>query len=176
MRIVRLSDIADQRAAIAAIDAIFFAASGVQTFADAPAKSAFRQRWLGLYLTDWPQHVHVAIGPDGALAGYLVGCPVDPARDPRFAEIGYFQTFASQCAAFPAHLHINLVPAARSQGLGGRLISAFAGDVARAGLPGLHIVTGQSARNVGFYQQQGFVLIAQAPWRTSTVVFMGRPV
>ena len=113
---------------------------------------------------------------DGALAGYLVGCPVDPARDPRFAEIGYFQTFASQCAAFPAHLHINLVPAARSQGLGGRLISAFAGDVARAGLPGLHIVTGQSARNVGFYQQQGFVLIAQAPWRTSTVVFMGRPV
>ena len=174
MRIVRLTEQADREHLMAAIDTIFFDASGVQAFADAADRVAFRHRWLGLYLESWPEHVHLARDRDGTLAGYLVGCLVDPARDERFAGIGYLQAFAAQCAAFPAHLHINLDPAYRSRGLGGQLIDAFATEAARAGAPGMHIVTSRTARNVGFYRAQGFAIEAEAPWKGGDVVFMGR--
>ena len=55
---------------------------------------------------------------------------------------------------------------------GGRLIDCFASRAARAGVPGLHVVTGKAARNVGFYQRQGFVVIAEAA--VPPVVMMGR--
>ena len=174
MRIVRWIDEPDWDALIPAIDAIFFEASGTKAFADAQIRAAFRERWLGLYLAAWPEFVFLARDRAGTLAGYLIGSVVNPAPDVRFDDIGYFKTFADACAAYPAHLHINLAPACRGQGLGARLIGAFARDARRAGAPGLHIVTGKGARNSGFYRQQGFSVIAETRWNGNTVIFMGR--
>lgn len=171
-RIVRLRDQPDREDLIGPLEAIFFEASGTKTFADAGARAAFRQRWLGLYLDAWPEHVHLARDAEGNIGGYLTGSLVNPAADARFAAIGYFRTFAEACARFPAHLHINLAPAARGRGIGGRLIDAFATDAARAGAPGLHVVTGKHARNIGFYRQQGFGVIAETA--NPPVVFLGR--
>lgn len=174
MQIVRLMDLNNGSLLEPALDAIFFEASGTKSFADDAARAAFRHRWLGLYLDTWPQLSFLAIDADGALAGYLVGCTVDPATDARFDEIGYFKTFAAACAHYPAHLHINLAPAYRGQGLGGRLIDAFALAARDAGAPGMHIVTSKDARNVRFYRGQGFHVVAETAWGRGIVVFMGR--
>ena len=175
VEIVRWIDQADRAALIPAIDAIFFEASGRTSFADDATRAAFRHRWLGLYLEIWPEHVHLARAADGALVGYLIGSLVDPARDARFADIAYFMSFADACAAYPAHLHINLAPPFRGRGIGQRLIAAFATTARAAGAPGLHIVTSKDARNAGFYRQCGFAVVAETETAGGTVVFMGWP-
>lgn len=64
-------------------------------------------------------------------------------------------TRAALRASFPAHLHINLDASVRGQGLGGRLVDAFAMDLkARGGVPGVHVFCGQGP--VKFYLAQGF--------------------
>lgn len=160
------------------IERIFFAASGTQTFATEGARSAFRERWLGCYLTHDPQHVFVAwddatVGP-AAVVGYLVGCLDDPALTARFASIGYFRTFAPLTARYPAHLHVNLDARVRGAGVGGRLVEAFCDDVRAAGLPGVHVVTGQGVRNVRFYERLGFLERGGGTFNGHSVVFLGR--
>lgn len=138
------------------LDAIFFEASNTKTFAGADQRVRFRQRWLGLYLDDFPEWAYVARDNAGDVAGYLVGCVTDPAHDARFAEIGYFELLAAETARFPAHLHINVRADCRGAGLGARLIAAFRADARRAAVPGVHVVTSAGARNVGFYLANGF--------------------
>lgn len=58
---------------------------------------------------------------------------------------------------YPAHLHIDLMPVARGQGFGGRLMHAWLSRVERAGLDGCHLRT--FAQNVGgitFFESVGF--------------------
>ena len=119
--------------------------------------------------------VLVAISDDATVAGYLVGALEDPAEQDRFADIGYFRSgFRELCRRFPAHLHINLAPALRSQGLGSRLIGAFAEHAAEAGAPGMHVVTGKAMRNVRFYERCGFAGLGATMWNGREVVFLAR--
>jgi len=138
------------------LDAIFFEASNVKAFASALERAQFRERWLGRYLSGFPEWVYIARDAEGEVAGYLVGCTSDPARDARFADIGYFVELARETARYPAHLHINLRRDVRGRRIGARLIDAFASDAERAGVPGVHVVTSEGARNIGFYLANGF--------------------
>jgi hypothetical protein len=52
----RFKDVKDMPGVLDGIDAVFFQSSNTQTFADAAARTAFRERWLGRYLShdpDW---------------------------------------------------------------------------------------------------------------------------
>lgn len=139
-----------------ALDDIFFASSNTQSFASPQVRAEFRERWLGRYLMHDPQWAYVALTPEGAVAGYLAGCVDDPARTPRFADIGYFGTFATLTARYSAHLHINLAPHYRSGGIGSALVARFCADAVDAGALGMHVVTSRGARNVRFYERNGF--------------------
>ena len=122
-----------------------------------PEREAFRERWLGRYLADRGDVLLLAITAEGRVAGYLVGALENPAMQERFADISYFRThFAELCRRFPAHLHINLSEPWRNRGIGAALVEAFAEVAARAGAPGMHIVTGRGMRNVRFYERCGF--------------------
>jgi len=159
---------------LAQVEAIFFEASR-RIPAPGPEREAFRERWLGRYLSGGSDVVLLALEAKGGVAGYLVGAVENPAEQPRFADIGYLHTdFAELCRRFPAHLHINLAPAFRSRGIGGQLIEAFAVRAAAAGAPGMHAITGEGMRNVGFYLRCGFVPHARAHWNGHTVVFLAR--
>jgi GNAT superfamily N-acetyltransferase len=157
-----------------AIERIFFASAGRTTFADAAERSAFRERWLERYLEHDRGHVFLARNEGGGVIGYLVGCLVDPALTERFRDISYYADFADLTVRYPAHLHINLDPAWRSQGIGGRLIDAFAQQAARAGAAGVHVVTGAAARNVGFYRRCRFAPLREAQWNGNAILLMGR--
>jgi GNAT superfamily N-acetyltransferase len=155
------------------IDAIFFGASGTQSFASEAERQAFRTRWLGRYLAgDDADQAFVAVA-GGHVIGYLVGALDDPAVSGRFADIGYFRDFADLTATYPAHLHINLAPEARSMGLGTRLIEAFAAHAKAAGCRGMHVVTGAASRNVRFYTACGFIEAGRLE-SAKPIVFLGR--
>lgn len=60
-------------------------------------------------------------------------------------------------AAYPAHLHINLLPHLQGQGLGQRLIDTLAATLAAAGARGLHLgVSEANTRAQRFYDIYGF--------------------
>ena len=170
----RWTEVSDKERLIPAIDAVFFEASATKSFASGAEREAFRERWLGRYLADEPRWAYLAIGSDGAVAGYLVGSLEDPARGGRHADVGYFKDFAPLTLEYPAHLHVNLAPCYRNRGIGARLIEAFAADAARAGAGGMHVVTGAGMRNVKFYERNGFRELSRASAGAREVVFLAR--
>jgi GNAT superfamily N-acetyltransferase len=161
-------------AQLAQIDAIFFAASNTQQFANDEERSAFRERWLGRYLDCYREHVFVALDPDEGIIGYLVGCLDDPARTPLFSDIGHSTILSDLTERYPAHLHINLDAQWRNRGIGAQLIEAFCMHATAAGSPGMHVVTGDGARNVRFYERCGFRPLRSIAWNDAEIVLLGR--
>ena len=161
---------------VPAIDAIFFAASATQTFASERERQAFRERWLGRYLDHYPQMTLVAIDPSNQVIGYLVGASDDPARNPLFADIAYFAELADLTLSFPAHLHINLDARARGQGIGANLVRVFCAQLARVGVPGVHVVTSTASRNRSFYARLGFQPLRTVVSKGGSIVMLGRGV
>lgn len=173
-RIVRLTDVPDWQTRLRALDPIFFAASATRSFPDQAARLIFRERWLGRYLREFPRLAHVALDTDDAIVGYIVGAHADPARDPLFADIGYWPAIAPLTARYPAHLHINLAETARNRGIGSLLIEAFLADARVAGVSGVHLVTGRHSRNRSFYARNGFVEVAGLDWGGTPIVMLAR--
>jgi GNAT superfamily N-acetyltransferase len=176
IKVQRWVDLPDRAAAEAAITTIFFETSATQSFADEAAKTAFRERWLGRYLTHDGEHVSVALDEAGRIIGYLVGALDDPARAQRFGDLGFMQSFAALTALYPAHLHVNLTASARGKRVGEHLVAQFVDDVRAAQVPGVHVVTGRGVRNVGFYNRLGFEERGSLPTANGAMVFLGRAV
>jgi GNAT superfamily N-acetyltransferase len=89
----------------------------------------------------------------------LLGLAADPERS--FSRA----TRRLIVGAFPAHLHVNLLPHARRRGYGARLMAALLSELAARGIAGVHCLCGDGPRP--FYERQGFRTVAEA-------VFAGR--
>lgn len=64
---------------------------------------------------------------------------------------------ADELTAYPAHLHIDLLPAGQRRGLGRRLLDTLRTELAARGVPGVHL--GMDPANTGaraFYDRYGF--------------------
>jgi len=169
----RLSELSGVEKYRDGIDAVFFQSSNTQSFADATARGQFRERWLGRYLTHDPEWAFLALTADAAVAGYLVGSITDPATADRFADLAYFKAFVRETARFPAHLHVNLLEPYRNAGIGSRLIETFVAALP-PNIPGVHVITGARARNIVFYNRNGFSEVARWGDGPGEVVFLGR--
>jgi GNAT superfamily N-acetyltransferase len=167
----RWTEVPDAKALVPAVDAIFFESSATKTFAGERERAAFRARWLGRYLEREPEWAYLALDR-GRVAGYLVGSVADPATAPQSCDDS--ADFAALTQNYPAHLHVNLAPSYRNRGIGAELIAMFAADAARAGACGMHVVTGAGARNVRFYERNGFAELARATFNGHAVVFLGK--
>lgn len=155
------------------LDEIFFEASSTRSFANENSRAEFRWRWLGRFLEQGAELAFLALSPDRAVAGYIVGSLSDPA-DPLDPELPYYARFAEQTRIYPAHLHINLDPRQRSRGTGARLIAAFGANAARCGAPGMHLVTSRGARNIRFYERCDFAEVASTDWNGRELVMLAR--
>jgi GNAT superfamily N-acetyltransferase len=70
---------------------------------------------------------------------------------------------------FPAHLHMNLIAAARGRGIGRALIERYRRDLAEEGVPGIHLYCGKEP--LPFYQSVGFRLLDQIEFRPGVIVY-----
>ncbi|MBA2127114.1 GNAT family N-acetyltransferase [Hyphomicrobium methylovorum] len=149
------------------IDEIFFEASNTKSFATPEARIAFRHRWLGRYLANYPHFAYVAIDREQRVAGYLVGAIE---KSDGAADADPFATFAVD---YPAHLHVNVAARDRGRGIGGQLIAVFVDELRIAGAAGVHVVTSAASDNVRFYKRNGFAEVARGG-KADALVFLGR--
>ena len=174
MRIVRLIDEANWKSLLPTLENIFFTTSTVQIFDDEQERESFKGRWLGRYLDHYINSFFIARAVDGVLIGYLAGCLENPAPNSLFHDLGYYRAFASHCALYPCHLHINVIADYRNFGVGAGLIEAFAAQASSIQAPGMHIVTNEGTRNIRFYERNDFRILSMTCWNNARVVFMGR--
>lgn len=173
IRIVRLVEMPSPDHCLPGIERILFETAR-RAFQPGPERDAFVERWLGRFLKQDLAHAFVAIDPAGAVVGYVIGALDDPAQAERFRDLSYFQDFAGLTPLYPAHLHINLTERWRSFGIGERLIEAFCLHAKAAGASGVHVVTGEGARNVRFYARCGFRQVSVLDWNGHRIVFLAR--
>jgi len=173
IEICRWTAVSERERVADAVEAVFFESSAVRSFASTGARAAFHERWLGRYLLHFPEHVLIAMaGPE--VAGYLVGSLDDPANDPLFDDLAFLPAFSGLTRRYPAHLHVNLAAPWRGQGIGARLISAFAERARASGAPGVHVVTQRGLRNVGFYEHNAFLARGSTVLDGRELLFLGR--
>jgi ribosomal protein S18 acetylase RimI-like enzyme len=147
--------------------------------------SSFADLFSGYY-TDAEPSSAMVIERDGVVVGYMLGCldtskTWDPARTIGRHVVRRGLFFRPGTAGFmwrsvwdsirgpipaashvdprwPAHLHIDLLPAARGAGMGALLVRGWLDRLVSLGIPGCHIET--FAENTGalaFFSAMGFV-------------------
>ncbi|AJY45410.1 GNAT family N-acetyltransferase [Martelella endophytica] len=146
--------------------------------------------WALPYFTLEPQHALVLARNDKAM-GYAVGTPDTPAfarrleqdwwpdvrrslasREPETADDRYVFDYARRpetipaeiTEPYPAHLHINLLPAAQGGGNGSLLLQQLLALLAQSGAKGVHLGVNHLNEPVtDFYRKLGFTEIARLP-------------
>jgi GNAT superfamily N-acetyltransferase len=99
--------------------------------------------------------------------------PVSP--DEQMLALHYWpeRLLWSGLAQFPAHLHVDLLPAFQGAGYGRALMATFCGAVANAGAAGVHVtVVADNVPAIGFYRRLGFEPLAVDD--PGPVVYLGR--
>lgn len=88
----------------------------------------------------------------------------------RFLEYGDRQAPGADATSreYPAHLHIDLLPETQGQGLGRRLIDTLLAELARRGVPALHLGMNADNHSAGaFYERLGFTPLASREGSTT---------
>lgn len=142
------------------------------------------------YAARHPDLAFVVETDDGRVAGYVVGTDDTRAFEdwfasewwPRFAErwarpdagddrqsevlryaYGRHGGADPYADAYPAHLHIDLLPELQGHGWGRRLIDTLVDTLRRRGVTGLHLVAdGRNEGAAAFYPRLGFTPLASA--------------
>jgi ribosomal protein S18 acetylase RimI-like enzyme len=149
-------------------------------------KESWADLWTSYYTDQEPESLHVAT-MDDAVVGYLAGCGNTAAMRPNTEELTktvirrYRLLFCPGTAGFlyrglldsirdreratgdfidprwPAHLHIDLLPAARGTGLGAALMERWLRQLREAASPGCYLLTlVENMRALRFFEKSGF--------------------
>ncbi len=147
-------------------------------------RESFSEIWSGYYTDREPGSFWV-VDRDGEVVGYLAGC-VDTRKAPSAAAAvtrnmwrygllvrpgtaGFFWRSMLDAlttgvpdgelhdSRWPAHLHIDLLPVARGQGAGQRLMCAWFEQLRKLGSPGCHLGTlAENTKAIAFFETMGF--------------------
>lgn len=67
--------------------------------------------------------------------------------------------------AYPAHLHIDILPEGQGKGMGKKLIETFCNKLIELKVPALHLEVGKRNTNaIQFYEKTGFKVIQEYEW------------
>lgn len=154
---------------------IFFLSADPKNVSEDNAKNdAFFAKWTGYYFSYQPEWILLAWEGE-QLLGYMM-----VATDSRKALAYYdsrnpsYRLFADLFDEYPAHLHMNLHPAARGKGLGSFLVESGCARLQKAGLKGIHLITSPDQRNAQFYRKNDFKYEVRREWKGFPLLFMGR--
>lgn len=99
-------------------------------------------------------------------AAYPLRDEADGSRDARMIRAlhkGHEQT--NHFPDYPAHLHIDILPAGQGHGWGRKLIETLADQMRSLDVPGVHLgVGGRNTNAIGFYEHVGFHRLREAEW------------
>jgi ribosomal protein S18 acetylase RimI-like enzyme len=90
----------------------------------------------------------------------------DGSRDAAMIELIHApeRTPAELAAAYPAHLHIDLMPQVRGKGLGRTLIEQLIRELRERGIGGVHLgVDVANSNGIAFYEHLGFREVGREP-------------
>jgi ribosomal protein S18 acetylase RimI-like enzyme len=133
---------------------IFFESSSKKDFLNQEDKDKFFWKYMGFYLTHYPEFTFIAHA-DFKVLGYILGMPFS--HDPSLYEIQpHMKTFEEEFQEYPGNLHINCHVDSRGMGLGEKLITQFEEFLKVNGCLGYHAMTGPESRNKSFYKKLGF--------------------
>ena len=166
---------AERAAALPIIEKIFFLSSARGGTLLGPDREEFYRLWTGYYLDHHPDLVLLAES-DGAVIGYLMGCDRSAEATQLFDDIFYYRAFEDCYAAYPAHLHLNVLPEHRGVGVGADLIARFEDVCGGRGCDGVHLVTAAGARNRSFYDREGFSLVSERQVEGRDLVLLGKKI
>jgi len=150
---------------------IFFESSTKKDFKDDQDKELFYEKYLGHYLTHYPELTYLA--HDQRVLGYIVAAPDSNEADLQILQ-PHLSVFKEYFNHYPAHLHINCHHESRGLGIGSLLIEALEGKLKSLNIVGVHIMTGTDALNRKFYQKLGFSFEATESFHDSSILFMGK--
>lgn len=150
------------------IEVIFFESSTKKTFASEEEKKAFQWKYLGSYLSKFPELAFVA-KLEGKVLGYVVG-----ATDTDFELQPHLKSFDDLLKIYSAHLHINCHADSRGLGIGSMLIQKLESKLQALHCNGLHIMTGVDAKNRSFYQKLGFSFEVVRNFDQRPILMMGK--
>jgi ribosomal protein S18 acetylase RimI-like enzyme len=121
---------------------------------------AYRERWIPRLAGRYPAPPEPSASPDDEMIALHY-------RPERLLWPGL--------DAYPAHLHIDLLPPFQGTGHGRALMETFYAAAARAGAPGVHLtVLAANTRAIGFYRHLGLRRLDPAEPGESHVVYLGR--
>ena len=156
------------------IKSIFFEASSVQSFENSEARHAFFQKWLGLYLSLFPQSTFISVDDSSKkVLGYIT-CAPDTLKS--FETINGVQAikWIEHYQEYPAHFHINCHQEARGRGVGTKLLESLESYLREKEVRGVHLITSRDAANVSFYQRNNYCEIASENKEAMKLLFLGK--
>ena len=76
---------------------------------------------------------------------------------------------------YPAHMHIDLLPAYQRGGLGGKMMNRLIEKLASDGIKGVHlIVSAENSNAIGYYKHHGFKELKSLKIRSTGILVLGR--
>jgi ribosomal protein S18 acetylase RimI-like enzyme len=156
------------------VDEIFFESSPKKSFTSAAERDAFKFKYLDWYAQNCPQYFLVALGEKSEVLGYICGV-ADTRSHPDLSSLHpWFHIFEDCFSLYPAHLHINCAESARGRNIGSTLLAVFENYLRSDGVIGVHLVTAPQARNVGFYDKNGYNFTKINHWKENALLLMGK--
>ncbi len=152
--------------------AIFFISTSSK-FENDNQKDQFFNRWANVYFERWPELTFLYIENDRVL-GYVCGT-LDSDYFLTIDDVPTLRIFQDYFKLYPAHLHINCHPDARSKGVGSILLDHFFANLRLENVIGCHIVTSAKSQNISFYKKNNFSFCIERLYKNSSLLFMGRP-
>jgi ribosomal protein S18 acetylase RimI-like enzyme len=139
---------------------------------------AYRERWIPRLAGRYSAPPDNPAPPDSAVPSGNPASPAPPARpDDEMIALHYRpeRLLWPGLDAYPAHLHIDLLPPFQGAGHGRALMETFYAAAARAGAPGVHLtVLAANTRAIGFYRHLGLRRLDPAEPGEARVVYLGR--
>lgn len=151
---------------------IFFESSTKKEFKDEAEKEAFYFKYLGFYLSHYPELAWVALQKEKVL-GYVVVAPETNTSELQKIQ-PHLSVFHKDSEKFPAHLHINCHFESRGMGVGKALVETVIDALKTKNIKGLHIMTGPASKNRSFYKKLGFEYETESNFHGSPILFMGK--
>lgn len=152
---------------------IFFESSVKKDFNSISEKEHFFDKYTYVYLTH-PDAVIFGAWAEDQLLGYTTLFPDSASCEHQYTVNKFYSLFEDLFSDFPVHLHINCRELARGKGVGSKLIDVACEYFENQGSAGIHLVTAPDARNVSFYQRNGFTHSVRRKCFDLEFLFLGR--